>query len=129
MKKVKTMKGGTTAMKIGAGLVAAGAAAVAGYYFYGSAGAKNHRKVVAKWATDMKNDVLKETKRLEEASPKAFAAIVDRVAKVYQSAHIQDVKRAADELKANWDMVQKDAKRTVRKSVSRAKKVIRNGAK
>ena len=123
---------GKTAMKIGAGLLAAGAAATAGYYFYGSKNAKAHRKVAAKWATDMKKEVIKETKKLEKASPKAFAAIVDRVAKTYQdvrSVDVADVKRAANELKANWDMVQRETKRTARKSASRAKKTVKKVAK
>ena len=120
----KTTTKGKTAMKIGAGLVAAGAAAAAGYYFYGSKKAKSHRKIAAKWATDMKNEVIKETKRLEQDGPKIFAAIVDRVAKKYQAARsvdAADLKRAANELKANWEMVQRETKRAVRKNVSRAK--------
>lgn len=119
-------------MEIGAGLVAAGAAAAAGYYFYGAKGAKKHRKIAAKWATDMKKEVIKEAKKLEAASPKAFANIVDRVAKTYQAARNVDaaeVKRAAKELKENWDSVQKETKRTVRKGVSRAKKVVKKTVK
>lgn len=128
VKAKKTTRVGKTAMKIGAGLAAAGAAAAAGYYFYGSKQAKKHRKTVVKWATDMKKEVIRETKRLQHVSPKAFGAIVDRVAKTYQvarSVKAADVKRAANELKANWDMLQHETKRTVRKTVrkniSRAK--------
>jgi len=118
-----------TAAKIGAGLVAAGAAtAAAGYYFYGSKKAKAHRKIATKWAADMKKEVLKETKRLEKTSPEAFAAVVDRVAKTYQgirTVDIAEVKRAAKELKANWGIVRRETKRTVRKSVSRAKATVK----
>lgn len=120
MKAKKTTNSGKTAMKIGVGVLAAGAAAAAGYYFYGSKGAKKHRKIAAKWATDMKREVLKEAKRLEHASPKAFAAIVDRVAKTYQAArevNAADLKRAANELKTNWKMAQRETKRAVRKTV------------
>lgn len=120
--KTKSKK---TTMEVGAGLIAASAVAAAGYYFYGSKDAKKHRKIAAKWATAMKSEVVKETKRLEKASPRAFAAIVDRVAKTYQgvrSIDIAEVKQAAKELKANWDAVKSEVKRTTRKSVSRAKK-------
>lgn len=124
---------GRTAIGVGAGLVAAGAAAAAGYYFYGSKDAKSHRRVAVKWAGDMKKEVVKETKLLEKVSPKAFATIVDRVAKTYQqgarSVNGEDVKRAAKELKANWDLIQKEAKNTVRKGVSRAKKVAKKAVK
>src|SRR5674476_689913 len=100
MKKMTNAK--KTAIEIGAGLAAAGAAAAAaGYYFYGAKGAKKNRKIAAKWATDMKKEVIKETKKLGATSPKAFANIVDRVAKTYQAARNVDtaeVKRAMKEL-------------------------------
>ena len=120
----KKTSAGKIAAEIGAGLVAASAVAATGYYFYGSKDAKKNRKIAAKWATDMKKEVLKEAKRLENATPKTFAAVVDSVAKTYQtvrSVNAADVKRAANELKANWETVQREAKRTVRKSVTRAK--------
>ena len=115
-------------MKIGAGLAAAGAAAAAGYYFYGSSKAKTHRKIAARWATAMKTEVVKEAKRLKETSPKQYAALVDRIAKTYQgirSIDAAEVKRAAQELKANWDIVKDEAKRTVRRSVARAKTAVK----
>jgi len=132
--KAKTKKANTkkVALRIGAGLAAAGAAAAAGYYFYGSKNAKKHRKIAAKWASDMKKEALKEAKKLENASPKAFAAVVDRIAKTYQGARsikAEDVKRAANELKANWDMIQRETKRTARTSVSRAKATVKRAKK
>lgn len=130
MKKTskKVSNAGKTAIKIGAGLVAAGAAAAAGYYFYGSKGAKKHRKIAAKWAADMQKEVVREAKKLEKMTPGQYAALVDRIAKTYQSVRsIQpaDVKRAANELKENLAAVQKETKRTVRKGITRAKAVVR----
>jgi len=127
----KVARARKTAIEIGTGLAAVGAvAAVAGYYFYGSKTAKKNRKTIAKWATNMKREVIRETKRLTKNNPKAVAAVVDRVAKAYQDAHsvnAAEVKRVAKELKANWDIVQREAKNTarknVRKAVSRAKAV------
>lgn len=128
MKKTKKTKNtGKVAMEIGAGLAAAGAAVAAGYYFYGSKSAKKHRKIAAKWATAMKTEAIKEAKRLPKVGPKTFAAIVGRVAKTYQSVRsvdMREVRRAANELKANWDTVQRETKRTVRKGVSQAKKTV-----
>ena len=125
----KTTNAGKTVMKVGAGLATAAAVAAAGYYFYASKGAKKHRKIAAKWASDMKVEVIKEAKKLEKMSPKAYAALVDRIAKTYETARTikaGDVKRAARELKANWTAIQREAKRTVHKSVSRAKKTAKN---
>ncbi len=115
-----------TAVGIGAGIIAASAAA--GYYFYGSDNAKKRRKIAAKWAINMKNEVIKESRHLSKASPKAFAAIVDGVAKTYEgvrSIDTQEVRRAARELKSNWDKVQKETKRTVKKSVAHAKATVK----
>lgn len=128
MKKIvkKATKSRETAIKIGAGLAAAGAALATGFYFYKSANAKEHRKIAAKWAADMKKGVLEEAKKLKDVDSKKVAVIVDRIAKSYQAAreiNPADVKRAAAELKANWVVVQREAKGTVRKSISRAKKM------
>ena len=127
MKKTTTNK---AALAVGAGLAAATAAA-AGYYFYGSSKAKSHRKIVAKWATDMKKEVQREVSMLKKASPKTVAGVVDRVAKTYaaaKSVDIVELNRAAKELKNNWDMLEKEARRIVgatrtsaRKSVTKAK--------
>ena len=46
--EAKRTSKGKIATEIGAGLAAAGAAAAAGYYLYGSKNAKKHRKTVAK---------------------------------------------------------------------------------
>ena len=80
----------------------------------------------------MKKEAVKEAKNLKNASPEAFAAVVDRVAKTYQgvrSIKVGDVKRAANELKANWDMIQRETKRTVRTSASRAKATVKRAQK
>ncbi len=118
----KTTKG-KVAAKVAAGLIAA---AAAGYYFYGSKQAKQHRKIVAKWATDMKKEVVREAKRLKELNAKDFAKIVDTAARTYrgvQSIDAADLKRAASELKSNWELVRGEVKRTGRKDVARAKVV------
>ncbi len=117
---------GKIAGEIGAGLAAAGAAAAAGYYFYGSEKAKQHRKIAAKWATDMKNEVVREAKRLKETTPQQFSKVVDSVAKSYSGVrkiNATDVKRAARELKSNWAMVQKELMRTGKKGSARVAKM------
>lgn len=115
---------GKVAAEIATGLAVAGAAAAAGYYFYGSKKAKAHRKIAAAWANDLKKEVIREAKRLRNATPKDFAKVVDTVAKTYldaRSVNAADVKRAAHELKSNWEMVQREARKTGRAGVSRAK--------
>lgn len=128
MKKIigNTEKSGATAMKIGVGIVAVSAAAATGLYFYGSADAKKHRKVVVKWAADMKRVVMQEVGQLKHIDSRKVAAIVDRIEKVYQLAREvtpEDVKLAAAELKENWRLIQGETKRAIHKGESRAKKV------
>ena len=120
----KKTKKGKVAAEIGAGLLAAGAAAAAGYYFYGSKNAKKHRKIAAKWANDMKREVIREAKSLKKVSEKDFANIVDAATDAYKgvrSVDAADLKRAASELKSNWKMVQREIQEAGRKNVSRAK--------
>ncbi len=106
----------------------ASAAAAAGYYFYGSKQSKEHRKIAAKWAGDMKKEVIRETKRLKQASPKDFAKIVDTVAGAYRKARSvnpADLKRAASELKSNWGKVRREIQQTgVKKAVKKAVKKV-----
>ncbi len=127
-KMVKKTSKGKMAAGIAVGVAAAAAAAVAGYYFYGSKKAKSHRKIVAKWANDMKKEVIREVKSLEKVNPKDFARVVDTVASTYRgvrSVNAADLRRAANELKANWKMIQreiqKSGKKTVKKIVKKAK--------
>jgi hypothetical protein len=68
---------GKTAAEVGAGLVAASAAA-AGYYLYGSKSAKQHRASAVKWANDIKKDIQEETKRLKKVGARATKKAVKR---------------------------------------------------
>lgn len=127
----KTTKG-KIAAEIGAGLVAAGVVAAAGYYFYGSKGAKQHRKIAAKWAGDMKKEVVREARRVKNMDAKDFAKVVDTVASTYQSArsiNATEVKRAAKELKANWEAVRREIGKTGRTSKKVVKKAVKRVAK
>lgn len=132
MATAKKSNSGAVAAEIGAGLAAAGAAAAAGYYFYASKDAKKNRKLAAKWANDLKKDVVKEAKKLGDLTPATLATVIDGAASAYRSIENidrKDLKRAADELKANWEMVKKEAKsisrgKAVKKAVATAKKAI-----
>ncbi len=97
---------------LGAGVATASAAAALGYYFYGSDKAKKHRKLAAAWATSLKREVVKETKRLREVSPEIFASVVDQAVQTYRDARgidATELERAARELKQNWKQVQREA--------------------
>lgn len=125
---------------LGAGVLAATAAGVAaGYYFYASKNAKKHRKIAAKWAGDLKNDVVREAKKLQNIDRKDVMAIVDTAARAYESVRDikgTDVARAARELKDNWQEITKELKKgrasamgaakragkSVKKAVKRARK-------
>lgn len=126
------MNRGKVAAGIGAGMLAVGAAA-AGYYFYASPKAGKHRKLAAKWARDMKQEVMRDAKRLGAMSAKDFAKIVDGVAVAYRSARSVDaaeLRRAANELKANWHMMHQELhKSTGKKAAPAKKKAVKKAAK
>jgi hypothetical protein len=129
-------KNGAGALKVVAAL--AGAAA-AGYYFYGSKEAKTHRKIAAKWAGNMKSDVLKQAKKVKDLDRKTLEGIVVNAQKTYAGLKNMDrreVERAGRELKSNWQEVMKElgkgaastkktAAKAVKKSVKTVKKVTK----
>lgn len=121
------------AVEIGAGVLAAVAAAgAAGYYFYGSKDAKKHRSATAKWATGLKKDVIREAKKLKKLDEAAMAAIVDNAAKAYkgmQNVTPADLKAAVSELKGNWAEVRKELSRTGVAKKPAAKKAVKKAVK
>jgi hypothetical protein len=125
----KTVKKGTNtllAAEIGAGVLAAGAAA-AGYYFYGAKDAKKHRNAAAKWAKGMKADVIKQAKKAQKLDKKVVAAIVDQAHKAAQGVKNVDkaeLMRAATELKNNWQEIERELAVATKKSGSSVKKTV-----
>lgn len=129
----------TTAVEIGAGVLAAAAAAGAGYYFYGAEHAKKHRQAASKWAKGMKQEVVREAKKLKQLDQKAMAAIVDNAAAAYQgvrSVDAADLRAAAQELKRNWREIQREVtaaaggmKRQASGAAKAVKKTAKSGAK
>jgi predicted RNA methylase len=125
----------TTAVEIGAGVLAAAAAAGAGYYFYGADNAKKHRKSASTWAKGMKNDVVREAKKLKKVDQKAMAAIIDKAAGAYQgvrSVDAADLRAAAQELKKNWREVQREigsAATGMKRRASGAAKAVKKATK
>ncbi|MEK7604527.1 MAG: hypothetical protein AAB442_01910 [Patescibacteria group bacterium] len=115
-----------TGLKVKTGVaLGLAAAAAAGYYFYGSDKAKQHRKIATRWAADMKDDVMSKAAQLKEMSAKDFATIVDTVSATYAGARAidaSDLKRAAQELKDNWKEVQKELVTKASKAAAKARK-------
>ena len=105
--------------------------AAAGYYFYSSKHAKKHRQIAAKWATDMKNDVLKAARKAKNIDRKTLEGIIGNVAKTYhnlKNVNRRELARGARELKANWRQVMKEVEKgasAARKTVKRAVKNVR----
>ena len=123
MTKVNKQKVG---LGVGLGLAAA-AAAGAGYFFYGSKGATKNRKKAAKWAHDVKADVVKKAKKLEKFDQAAYHKIVDESVKAYKAVKKidpEDVTALAFELKENWDSVAAEFARSAKKKTAVAKKVV-----
>ncbi len=110
-----------------------------GYYFYASPKATKNRKVAAKWATDMKSQVMKAAKQAKKVDRATIEKIVMSTAKTFEGMRVQnqaEVQRAAKELKANWQELVKElgkdtahAKKAVKKAVKTTTKVAKKAVK
>ena len=121
-------------MGVAAGLTAAAAAAAAaGYYFYASENAAKNRKIAAKWATDMKKEVVTQAKKAKDLNRAQMLKIIDRAAAAYETARAVDpreIARATKELRDNWqDLISSKAgqKRAPKKAASRGKSAKKRG--
>jgi len=131
-KKTENKKGSRAGLGLAA-LAAAGAAAAAGYYFYASENAPKHRKIAAKWAGDMKRDVVREAKKLKKIDKAAVMKIVNQAQAAYEKNGPKIDKaalvKAATELKKHWDEIRDEADTTVKAAKKTAKKVVKKVAK
>ena len=112
------------------GVLAAAALAAAGYYFYASKNAKKNRQVAAKWAGELKRDVVKRARALKNVDRAAVAAIVEQSARAYKGVRGLDrgeVERAAKELKKNWQKIARELKKGGTSAKSAAKRVATRG--
>ncbi len=96
-----------TKIEIGAGLLAGAAtAAAAGYYYFASDGATKHRSVAARWARELKSDVVRQARKIQDIEQADYLAIVDGATQMYariRGLDKNDLSRAAGELKDNWE--------------------------
>lgn len=127
----KTAKRGSRAGLGIAALAAAGAAAAAGYYFYASENAPRNRKIAAKWAGDMKKDVIREAKKLKKIDKAAVMKLVNQAQTAYAKNGPKIDKaalmNAASELKKHWDEIRTEADgvaKVAKKTVKKAAKKI-----
>jgi hypothetical protein len=135
---IPMIKKSTASKGLGVAAALAGVAA-AGYYFYASPEAKQHRKIATKWASTMKSDVLKQAKALKNIDRKSVEAIIMNAQKTYKGLKNMDhkeVERAARELKMNWQEIVKEvgkgastAKKTAKKVVTSAEKAVKKTVK
>lgn len=100
------------AVELGAGVLAAVAAAgAAGYYFYGTKNAAAHRESASKWAKGLKRDTMKQVKKLQKLDAKSVAAAVEKASEAYrkmEGVSKKDVDAAVEELKKNWTKMKKE---------------------
>jgi predicted LPLAT superfamily acyltransferase len=123
-KKTKsTMKKGVA---IGGAVTAAVLAAAAGAYFLSN---KKTQKKAKAWVAKAKKDIAAKAKVAKKLGKEQYNAIVDEVVKQYgplEKLTAKDVITAAKQLKAEWDNIQKHAKKLAKPMI---KKVVRKPAK
>lgn len=104
----KTSPSGKIAGALG---LAAGIAAAAGYYFYGKEG-KGHRKEAGTWTKKAKAEVLEKIKQMKDISQTAYEKVIAEVLAKYKLVKNIDPKELqsfAQELKAHWTEISKQA--------------------
>jgi hypothetical protein len=122
-------------MKMRNKLLAAGAgaaAAAAGYYFYFHKNAQKNRQAAGKWATDFKEDVMRQAEQVKNIDKASLVGIVDGVAKAYEgirSLDRKDLLRAADELKGNWQKLREELRQTSVAAGKEAQKTMREASR
>lgn len=120
-----------TGKKVGTGIALGALAAAAGYYFYASKDAPKNRRIAARWANEMKSEVMKKAQNVRKMDKKNVIAAVDNVTKAYRSAKNVDSKelaRAASELKKNWREIMNELSGPAKKVVAKRKKATRKRA-
>lgn len=117
-----------TALAVGAGIAAIGAAA-AGVYMMTGKNAKNRKKAV-KWMSDMQKDVVKQLNDAGKVTKATYHKVVDTAAANYKglkNVSAGELASAAAELKSSWDAISaemKTAGATVTRVVPKAARSI-----
>ena len=111
---------------IGGAVTAAVLAAAAGAYFLSN---KKTQKKAKAWVSKAKKDIAAKAKVAKKLGKEQYNAIVDEVVNQYgplEKLTAKDVITAAKQLKAEWDNIQKHAKKLAKPMI---KKVVRKPAK
>jgi hypothetical protein len=114
------------------GAVATAGAAAVGYYFYASKDAVKHRKIAKKWAKDLKDDVVKQAKKVKQLDSKVMTAIVAEAGKKYKAVKNIDpteLAKATKELKSNWKKLAEELGKGAQKTSKAVQKSATKGAK
>ena len=130
--KKTAQKGMSTKAKVvlGVGLTAATAAAVGGYFLYGSKNAQKNRKTVKSWMLRAKAEVLEGIENVKNITEEEYHELVDAATKAYSKTRKVSKAEAAQfsrEMKKHWKEIQK-AGATKKVTRKKAKKTGRKKA-
>lgn len=109
--KKKTKSSARKGIEIGGAVTAAVLAAAAGAYFLSN---KKTQKKAKAWVMKAKKDIAVKAKAAKKLGKEQYGAIVDQVVKQYgplENLTAKDVITAAKQFKAEWDNIQKHAKK------------------
>jgi hypothetical protein len=127
-KKTTQNDGMSTQNKVlmGAGIAALAAATAGAVFLYGTDAGKKKRKQIKSWTLKMQADVMDKMEKMKDVSEDAYHAVVDQVAKRYETAkNVDPIEVAAivRDMKNHWKTIQRQLsggkKKPARKSTSR----------
>lgn len=104
------------AIRAGAGVLTAAALAGAAAYLLSD---KQQRTKMKAWVVKAKKEIARNVKVAKRLSGAEYKRIVDRAAKRYGSLHnvnAAEVMKAAQEMKTEWQRIQKEAKKMAKKA-------------
>ncbi len=95
---------------MGVGLAALAAATAGAVFLYGTDAGKKKRKQIKGWMLKAKGEVLEQMENMKDLSEDAYTAVVDSVAKKYESMKDVDpveVAALVRDLKSYWNVIKR----------------------
>ena len=107
--------------------IAAAAAALAGYFFYGKDGKKRLKKLKG-WMLRAKGEIIEKVERLKEVNEESYYAIVDEVLHRYTKAREvgkDELLALSSELKKHWKDIREEFETVEKKTAKRTKRGLK----
>jgi uncharacterized protein (DUF305 family) len=125
----KNEHGGVNKVVAGVGLAALAAAAAGAVFLYGTEAGKKRRQEIKSWSLRMKADVLDKMEKMKDWSEESYHAVVNDVAKRYESMKEIDATELAAlvaTLRSHWKTLKQHVEGGEKKSTKKSPRAKKN---